>query len=233
MRHNTMSVAKLSVEVVEELGLHLVSFDRPGYGESDPHPKRTPESIALDIEELADHLEFGSRFYVMGFSMGGQVIWGCLKYIPHRLAGATLIAPVVNYWWPGFPANLSTEAYYRQLPQDQWTLRVAHHAPWLTYWWNSQKWFPASAVAAGKPEVFSRQDLEILSMVTDMYMFFRGCLGTFCFLELVCEKIRHRRTSSFILILTEELFEPEVLEIQEGCQGRLLNTYLVILQVII
>ncbi|KAG5237866.1 hypothetical protein IMY05_010G0190300 [Salix suchowensis] len=170
MRHNTMSVAKLSVEVVEELGLHLVSFDRPGYGESDPHPKRTPESIALDIEELADHLEFGSRFYVMGFSMGGQVIWGCLKYIPHRLAGATLIAPVVNYWWPGFPANLSTEAYYLQLPQDQWTLRVAHHAPWLTYWWNSQKWFPASAVAAGKPEVFSRQDLEILSMVTDMYM---------------------------------------------------------------
>ena len=69
---------------MEELGFHLVSFDRPGYGESDPHPKRTPESIALDIEELADHLEFGSRFYVMGFSMGGQVVWGCLKYIPHR-----------------------------------------------------------------------------------------------------------------------------------------------------
>ncbi|KAL3579461.1 hypothetical protein D5086_020965 [Populus alba] len=155
------------VEVVEELGFHLVSFDRPGYGESDPHPKRTPESIALDIEELADHLEFGSRFYVMGFSMGGQVVWGCLKYIPHRLAGAALIAPVVNYWWPGFPANLSTEAYYLQLPQDQWTLRVAHHAPWLTYWWNTQKWFPASAVAARKPEVFSRQDLELLSMVAD------------------------------------------------------------------
>ncbi|KAG6760479.1 hypothetical protein POTOM_037002 [Populus tomentosa] len=206
MRHNTMSVEKLSPEVVEELGFHLVSFDRPGYGESDPHPKRTPESIALDIEELADHLEFGSRFYVMGFSMGGQVVWGCLKYIPHRLAGAALIAPVVNYWWPGFPANLSTEAYYLQLPQDQWTLRVAHHAPWLTYWWNTQKWFPASAVAARKPEVFSRQDLELLSMVAD------GRMN----MELACGKPRHCRNFqfSFDILEAEEFFEPEVLEIQ-------------------
>jgi len=61
-----------------------VSFDRPGYGESDPDPKRTPKSISLDIEELADKLGLGSRFYVIGFSMGGQVVWGCLKYIPHR-----------------------------------------------------------------------------------------------------------------------------------------------------
>ncbi|THG18924.1 hypothetical protein TEA_007805 [Camellia sinensis var. sinensis] len=34
------------------------------------------------------------------------------------LAGVALIAPVVNYWCPGFPANLSKEAYYQQLPQD-------------------------------------------------------------------------------------------------------------------
>jgi hypothetical protein len=101
------------------------------------------------------------------------IVWSYYMFLARcpwccRLAGATLIAPVVNYWWPGFPANLSTEAYYLQLPQDQWTLRVAHHAPWLTYWWNTQKWFPASAVAARKPEVFSRQDLEVLlSMVTD------------------------------------------------------------------
>jgi len=38
----------------------------------------------LDIEELADQLGLGSKFYVVGLSMGGQVIWNCLKYIPHR-----------------------------------------------------------------------------------------------------------------------------------------------------
>nr|GMC86248.1 Lysophospholipase BODYGUARD 2 precursor [Ipomoea batatas] len=71
-------------DVIESLGVYIVSFDRPGYGESDPNPKRTEKGIALDIEELADALGLGSKFYVVGFSMGGQVVWTCLKYIPHR-----------------------------------------------------------------------------------------------------------------------------------------------------
>ncbi|KAF7147571.1 hypothetical protein RHSIM_Rhsim03G0099300 [Rhododendron simsii] len=135
-------------EITEELGLYLVSFDRPGYGESDPDPKRTLKSTAFDVEELADQLGLGSKFYVIGNSMGGQVVWACLKFISHRLAGAILVAPVVNYWLPGFPNNLAKEAYYEQLPQDQWAVGVAHYTPWLTYWWNTQKWFPASSVIA-------------------------------------------------------------------------------------
>lgn len=66
------------------MGAYLVTFDRPGYGESDPDPKRTFKSSSLDIEELADQLGLGDKFYVTGFSMGGQVVWGCLKYIPER-----------------------------------------------------------------------------------------------------------------------------------------------------
>ncbi|KAK2997652.1 hypothetical protein RJ639_025326 [Escallonia herrerae] len=149
-------------ETTEQLGIYLLTFDRPGYGESDPDPKRTMQSTALDIEELADKMGLGQKFYVIGYSMGGQVVWGCLKYIPHRLEGAALIAPVVNYWWSGFPKNLSAKAYYEQYPQDQWALRVAHYIPWLTYWWNTQKWFPASSAIARKPK-FSHQDLEIMS----------------------------------------------------------------------
>ena len=64
--------------------MYIVSFDRPGYGESDPNPKRTVKSMALDIEELADQLGLGSKFYVVGMSMGGQLVWSCLKYIPNR-----------------------------------------------------------------------------------------------------------------------------------------------------
>ncbi|KAH6811651.1 alpha/beta-Hydrolases superfamily protein [Perilla frutescens var. frutescens] len=151
-------------EMVDKLGIYFVSFDRPGYGESDPNPKRTIKSTALDIEELGDQLKLGPKFYIIGISMGGQVVWGCLKYIPHRLAGAALIAPVVNYWWPGFPSDLATEAYYLQPAQDQWALRVAHHAPWLVYWWNTQKWFPGSSVASGRPNL-TAPDLQIISKV--------------------------------------------------------------------
>lgn len=169
-RHDTVITANLPQELVEQLGLYIVSFDRPGYGESDPDPKRSAKSLALDIEELADQLGLGSKFYVIGFSMGGQAVWGCLKYIPHRLAGATLIAPVVNYWWQGFPANFSSDAYYEQPPQDQWSLRVAHHLPWLTYWWNTQKWFPVASVIANMPHIFSPQDLQIISKFAGIEM---------------------------------------------------------------
>jgi hypothetical protein len=85
----------------------------------------------------------------------------------NRLAGAGLFAPVVNYWWPGFPANLSGEAYYQQLRQDQWALRVAHYTPWLTYWWNSQKWFPASSVAAHSTDILSHQDKELMAKLSE------------------------------------------------------------------
>ncbi|GAV85931.1 Abhydrolase_6 domain-containing protein [Cephalotus follicularis] len=164
-RHDETIVTYLSQEVVEELGVYSVSFDKPGYGESDPDPKRTIKSLAFDMEELADQLGLGSKFYVVGYSMGGQAVWGCLKYIPHRLAGAALLAPVVNYWWPGFPSNLSKEAYNEQLPQDQWALRVVHYIPWLTSWWNTQKLFPAASVVARRPEIFSRQDRQLLPKV--------------------------------------------------------------------
>ncbi|XP_075499428.1 uncharacterized protein LOC142537824 [Primulina tabacum] len=148
-------------ELAKKLGIYFVSFDRPGYGQSDPDPKRTMKSTALDIEELGDQLGLGPKFFVVGYSMGGQVVWGCLKYIPHRLAGATLIAPVVNYWWPSFPPKLSTEAYNQQSCRDQWALRVTHYAPWLLYWWDTQQWFPSSSVANGMPN-FTAPDLKVL-----------------------------------------------------------------------
>ncbi|KAH6830529.1 alpha/beta-Hydrolases superfamily protein [Perilla frutescens var. hirtella] len=160
--HGSALAANLSPDIIESRGIYVVSFDRPGYGESSPHPTRTVKSLALDIEELADQLGLGPTFYVIGFSMGGQVVWGCLKYIPHRLAGAALLTPVVNYWWPGFPSNLSQQAYNQQLVQDQWAVRVAHYMPWLTYWWNSQKLFPGSSVIAHNPKIFSNPDKEIL-----------------------------------------------------------------------
>nr|XP_043613433.1 uncharacterized protein LOC122585366 [Erigeron canadensis] len=149
--------------VIEEVGVYVVAFDRPGYGESDPDPNRTVKSLALDIEELADQLNLGQRFYVAGYSMGGQVLWSCLKYIPHRLAGAILISPAVNYWWANLPSNLTNEAFSRQLPQDQWSYRVAHYLPWLTYWWQSQKWFPSFALIDGNIDCLSRSDREIVS----------------------------------------------------------------------
>lgn len=165
-RHNAVVATELSPELFEELGIYIVSFDRPGYGESDPNLKVTDKSIALDIEELADQLELGSKFYVIGFSLGGEIVWTCLRYLPHRLAGAALLAPVVNYWWSSLSANLTKEVYNNFQPlQDQWSLRVAHYAPWLSYWWNTQKWYPVLSVVAQNPDVVSRHDKELMPKI--------------------------------------------------------------------
>ncbi|KAL8505073.1 hypothetical protein ACS0TY_016328 [Phlomoides rotata] len=163
-RHDVSAIT-LSPDFVESSGIYIVSFDRPGYGESDPNPNQTVKSIAFDIEDLADQLALGSRFYVVGFSLGGQVVWSCLKYIPHRLEGAALIAPPVNYWWPCLPSNLSEEGFKQYLPQDQWALRVAHYMPWLNYWWNTQKLFPRFSLIDHSPKVLSRQDAELIPRI--------------------------------------------------------------------
>ncbi|KAI3877625.1 hypothetical protein MKW92_017683 [Papaver armeniacum] len=68
-----------SKEVVEELGVYLLTFDRAGAW---------------------------FEFYIVGVSLGGYPVWGCLKYIPNRIAGASLVAPIINYWWPSFPSNV-------------------------------------------------------------------------------------------------------------------------------
>lgn len=81
-----ISLCFILQDLIDELGIYFVLFDRPGYGESDPNPNLTVKSEAFDIEELADYLQIGSKFYVIGVSMGSYSIWGCLKYIPDRQA---------------------------------------------------------------------------------------------------------------------------------------------------
>lgn len=158
----------VSQELVEELKIYFLFFDRAGYGESDPYPRRSVKSEAYDIEELADKLQLGSKFYVIGISMGAYPAWSCIKYIPRRLAGISLVVPFVNYWWPFLPYKLSKEGLRKLLVQDQWTFRVAHYAPWLFYWWMTQKWFPSLSIMSGNSSIFSRRDLEIIKKLSEV-----------------------------------------------------------------
>ncbi|KAL1825631.1 hypothetical protein ACET3Z_012409 [Daucus carota] len=149
-----------SQEVIDDLQVYLLSFDRAGYGESDPNPKRSVKSEAFDIQELADRLQIGTKFYVIGVSMGGYSVWSCLKYIPHRLSGAALVVPVVNFWWPSVPTSLYKETLGSLPFQDQMAMRVAHYTPWLYNWWLTQKWFPSFSILQPNSPLFSDSDNE-------------------------------------------------------------------------
>lgn len=149
----------VSQELIEELQLYFLFFDRAGYGESDPNPKRTVKSEAFDIQELTDKLGIGSKFYVIGISMGAYAVWSCLNYIPDRLFGASLVVPFVHYWWPCIPAEINKDAFERLPVPFQWSFRIAHYTPWLFNWWMNQKWFPNLMNTAVN---YCDQDLEIL-----------------------------------------------------------------------
>ncbi|XP_074289247.1 uncharacterized protein LOC141614399 [Silene latifolia] len=151
----------LSKDFVEKMGLYIVTIDRPGYGESDPNPKRTIKSDTFDVQELADHLNLGSKFYVVGLSLGNYITWGFIKYLPHRLAGAALVVPVVNYWWPSFPSKMSKEAYKMQPLRDQIKLWIAHNAPGLLHWWMTQSLLPSS-ILDKPPMVLNAKDVETM-----------------------------------------------------------------------
>lgn len=69
-----------------------------------------------------------------------------------------ILAPVGNFWWSGFPPDVVKKAWRVQFPQDQRAVWVAHHLPWLTHWWNTQKLFRGSSVKDGDPAILSRED---------------------------------------------------------------------------
>ena len=85
--------------------------------------------------------------------------------IHFRIAGAAMMAPVINYRWPGFPQHLSEEAYRKQQPGDQWALRVAYYAPWLLHWWMKQSWLPSSTVIKGTTHLPNRLDSQLREYV--------------------------------------------------------------------
>jgi pimeloyl-ACP methyl ester carboxylesterase len=79
-------------------GLHVVTYDRPGYGRSDPQRGRRVASAAADVEDLADALGL-ERFAVLGVSGGGPHALACAALLGNRITrAATLVggAPADN-----------------------------------------------------------------------------------------------------------------------------------------
>ncbi|KAJ7947774.1 Alpha/beta-Hydrolases superfamily protein [Quillaja saponaria] len=104
----------LKDSLLVEFGIRLLTYDLPGFGESDPHPNRNLESSAMDLSHLADALGV-NKFWVVGYSSGSMHAWAALRYIPDRLAGAAMFAPMVN---PYDPAMNKEE---RRGTWDKWT----------------------------------------------------------------------------------------------------------------
>jgi pimeloyl-ACP methyl ester carboxylesterase len=77
--------------ILVELGLRLITTDRPGHGLSSPHPNRKLLDWPADISQLAGHLDV-ERFYVMGWSAGGPHALACAYKLPGRVIAGAIVS---------------------------------------------------------------------------------------------------------------------------------------------
>ena len=97
------------------MGVRLISFDRPGYGESDPLVSRTVADVAPDVEAIADQLGL-DRFAVVGRSGGGPHALACAALLPGRVTRAAALVSLAPWdaaglnWFEGM-ADSNVDAY--------------------------------------------------------------------------------------------------------------------------
>jgi pimeloyl-ACP methyl ester carboxylesterase len=74
-------------------GLRLISYDRPGYGGSTPHPGRTVADCAADVRAICAELGIG-RLAMWGISGGGPHVLACAALLPDLVTAVASLASV-------------------------------------------------------------------------------------------------------------------------------------------
>lgn len=100
--HGTPSSGLLyppSVEEARRRGLRLVSYCRPGYGDSTRHQGRSVGDCAADVVCIADSLG-ADRFYTGGGSGGGPHALACAALLD-RVVAAVSVAGITPFAAPG------------------------------------------------------------------------------------------------------------------------------------
>lgn len=93
-------------QAAHDLGLRIVSPDRPGVGGSDRSPGRSLLDWPRDLAEVTAALGI-ERFALFGWSMGGQYALAVAHAMPERVAALTVVAGVLPLQDPGVRDGLS------------------------------------------------------------------------------------------------------------------------------
>jgi pimeloyl-ACP methyl ester carboxylesterase len=88
------------VERAARAGIRLVSWDRPGYGQSPGRPGRQVAEAAKEAALVADFLKL-EHFGTWGFSGGGPFALSCGAVLPDRVSAVVAIASLAPYQAPG------------------------------------------------------------------------------------------------------------------------------------
>ena len=88
------------VQDAEQSGIHLISYDRPGYGGSTAQPGRTVADCTGDVRTIADAFAI-DRLAVWGISGGGPHALACAALLPDLVSAVASLASPAPYGAPG------------------------------------------------------------------------------------------------------------------------------------
>src|SRR5579863_6923431 len=91
-------------------GLRLISYDRPGYGGSDPQPGRSIADCAADVRAICAGLGI-SRLAMWGISGGGPHVLACAALLPDLVTAVAALASLA-------PLDAAGLDYYEGMGQD-------------------------------------------------------------------------------------------------------------------
>jgi len=81
---------------LKRLGVNLITYDRPGYGRSDPQPGRSVADAADDVRAIADAWGI-DKFAVIGRSGGGPHALACAALLPDRVTRVASLVGLAPY----------------------------------------------------------------------------------------------------------------------------------------
>jgi pimeloyl-ACP methyl ester carboxylesterase len=134
-----------------ELGVCVITFDRPGYGGSDRLESRMVADVVPDVCAIADALEI-DRFAVLGRSGGGPHALACAALLPERVTRAGVLVSLAPWaaegldWFAGMAASNVREYTTAANDPEVLTARLMQLAAQI-------RADPASHVAALGPEM--------------------------------------------------------------------------------
>jgi pimeloyl-ACP methyl ester carboxylesterase len=96
------------VALTVEMGARLITFDRPGFGQSDAKPGRSLVDTADDMVALIDHLGI-DRIYVAAPSGGGPPALAFAHRAPDRIRAVALFGAAAPIDKPGALAGITFE----------------------------------------------------------------------------------------------------------------------------
>ncbi len=97
---------------IDARGARWISYERPGYGDSTPHPGRSVSDAAADCAAILDALEI-ERFATWGISGGGPHALACGALLPERCTALASLAGVAPFEATGLN-------YFAGMGRDNW-----------------------------------------------------------------------------------------------------------------